>query len=152
MAEPWSVLLSAAVGLVSGFAGALGKSVLDRRAKVDDGLLARRADLYAELWRMTGILPQYPRDETLTYQRLTDQSAQLRDWYFTRSGGIYLSRPSQRAYLRLQAVIHDLVVAAQARRMQPMTPEDYERARRFGSALRTSLTADLYSRNASRLF
>ena len=152
MAEMLTVGLSALVGLVSGFLGAMGKSFIERRTKIDEGLLAKRAEVYGELWKMTGILPQYPRDDKLTYENLAAQSEALRDWYFQKSGGIYLSRDSQRIYMAFQKTINDLLKGQEASLDRQVLPADYERARVAGSTLRSSLTDDLHSRSESRSF
>jgi hypothetical protein len=152
MAEMLTVGLSALVGLVSGFLGAMGKSFIERRTKIDEGLRAKRAEVYSELWKLTGILPQYPRDEELTYGKLATQSEALREWYFQKSGGIYLSRDSQKIYIAFQKTINDLLKGQEASLDRQVSPADYERARVAGSTLRSSLTDDLHSRSESRGF
>ena len=152
MAEMLTVGLSALVGLVSGFLGAMGKSFIERRTKIDEGLRAKRAEVYGELWKLTGILPQYPRDEKLTYGKLAVQSEALREWYFQKSGGIYLSRESQKIYMAFQKTINDLLASPEANLDRRVSPVDYERARAAGSTLRSSLTDDLHSRSESRSF
>lgn len=145
-------LAVAAIGLVAGFFGALGKSWLDRRSRIDAGLLEKRAGIYAELWRLTGLLPLYPRDTALTYGAVAARMEQLRDWYFAASGGIYLSRVSQKIYLEYQRTLSELVVAGGNSANKILTPEHYDAAREAGSRLRSSLTDDLHSRTGSTNF
>jgi hypothetical protein len=152
MAEVLTVGLSALVDLVSGFLGAMGKSFIERRSRIDEGLRAKRAEVYSELWTLTGILPQYPKDEKLTYGKLAAQSEALREWYFQKSGGIYLSRESQKIYLAFQKTINDLVEGQKENLDGQVSPTDYDRARAAGSTLRSSLTDDLHSRSESRSF
>lgn len=145
-------VLTVAIGVVAGFVGAMGKSFVDRRDRIDAGLLGKRTDIYSELWRLTGILPLYPHDPTLTYRALAERSAELRDWYFAKDGGLYLSRQSQRRYLDFQEALADAVAAGAS---QPtagdiVSGKDYAAARAAGSKLRSSLTDDLHSRRGWR--
>jgi hypothetical protein len=97
-------------------------------------------------------LPRFPKDEGLTYQKLAAQSSSLRDWYFQKSGGIYLSSGSQKLYLRFQQTIQEAVQKEKANQERPVSAGDYDRAMKAGSALRTSLTNDLHSRSEWGIF
>ena len=86
------------IGIITGFLGALLKSWLDTRLKLDVDTRKERWEVYKLLWELTKRVPKWPRDQELTYEMLLKFSEGCRDWYFQR-GGFHLSRPAQRAYL-----------------------------------------------------
>ena len=145
-------LFSVAISVVAGFAGALGTGILRRRDRIDKGLLDKRADAYADLWRLTGVLPKYPHNAELTYSDLAKASLALRDWYY--DGGLYLSRRSQEHYVAFQKTLIDAVKAGvrEPRAGDIVDPLEYEKAQSAGSSLRSSLTEDLFSRTGARWF
>ena len=58
-------------------------------------LLGERIVASKGLWRLTGLLPKWPRAKDVTYARLEDFREKLRDWYFAEGGGMFLSRTAQ---------------------------------------------------------
>lgn len=143
-----SLLLTAIIATVSGFLGGLAKSFISRRSRSDDALLEKRRAIYAELWQFTGVLPLYPRDDTLTYATLASCNANLRDWYYRNAGGLFLSRATHQHYVEFQQALAKTIASGASQRGKDdrVSPDDYEAARRAGSLLRTSLTNDLNSR------
>ena len=114
---------------------------------IDLDLRKERAALYVELWRATGVLPKWPPDTTVSYDRMLRFSGALREWYFA-GGGMYFSSESREAYERLQDTIWDVYRAATKDSDAPtqtLAPEHYEVIRSACSVLRTRMTDDLLS-------
>ncbi|QMW21954.1 hypothetical protein [Sandaracinobacteroides saxicola] len=145
-----SELFVAFIGIVAGFVGGVGKAWLDRRARIDDGLLAKRTELYLTLWRLTGIFPLYPRDRTLRHEQVAKRMVELRTWYFEEGGGLYMVGKTQAAYLFFQSVL-DKLSADETRHDDLVSDHDYTVGQEASTALRTCLTQDLYSRGGSSL-
>ena len=135
------------VGALAAWLGSVWKERIARTetlfGQIDTDLRQRRIEVYKELWELTGLLPKWPRDETVTYERLLAFSQKLRVWYFTR-GGMYLSRTSQSdGYKPLQDKIAEIL------RDKPsgaLSTPHYDTVRERCSDLRTHLTADIESR------
>jgi hypothetical protein len=141
-------IIAGLIGVVTGFLGALLKSWLDSRLKLDEGTRKERWEVYKKLWNLTKCVPKWPRDDSLIYAGLLDFSGKCRDWYFTE-GGYHLSRPAQKAYARMQDVVGAALEGkAPAAKVAEL---DYNRAQKACSALRTQLTLDLHSRNRGAL-
>lgn len=99
-----TIFLSSFVGALVSYLGAWLKSALEMRSKIDEELLHKRTELYKDLWDKTRILPKWPREDNVSYEKLISFSTELREWYFN-GGGLYLSRSAQRAYARVQDAI-----------------------------------------------
>ena len=136
------IVVSAIVGAVVSFVGALFNNLLGARTKVDESLRADRIKYYAPLWEKTALLPRWPRASDVTYARLHALSLELRDWYFAQ-GGMFLSETARKAYGDLQ---HVLTGVGDASRNELLAGADYTRVLERCSALRTELTRDLLSR------
>lgn len=145
-------IIAGLIGVVAGFLGALLKSWLDSRLKLDEDTRKERWEVYKKLWSLTKCVPKWPRDESLTYADLLDFSGKCRDWYFTE-GGYHLSGPAQKAYGRMQdAVGAALKGKGAAEKVEgPEEGSDYDCAQKACSALRTQLTLDLHSRHRGTL-
>ncbi|MGH8646275.1 MAG: hypothetical protein ACREX4_18170 [Gammaproteobacteria bacterium] len=144
MADIETVVISSLVGAAVSYIGAVAKSALDFRTKVDESLIKTRTDVYKVLWKMTALLPKWPRAEDVTYEQIENLSKQFREWYF-EEGGIYLSRKAQKAYATLQDTISDVLKASSPGKV---TPKDYDAIRDKCSSLRTEMTEDLLSRRS----
>lgn len=108
----------------------------------DQQLSQTRETRYLELWALTAPLPQWPRNEGLTYGRLEKLTRELRDWYFG-GGGLYLSKDARRVYGAAQ----EKICAALGPRGDAEVPEAvYDSIRKALSRLRSRLTADLATR------
>ena len=141
------IIWTALVGGAGGVVGALGKDWLERRTRIDEGLRAKRTELYADLWKLSGILPKWPRNKEVTYQGLLERSERMRHWYFETGGGLYLSEPSRAAYGKAQEAIVQTVESKMSSRPEnSLEKSDYDRVRDALSALRTELARDLHSR------
>jgi hypothetical protein len=138
-----TTLISALVGAVVSFLGALFTSALGARSRIDEQLRSIRVELYEPLWKATKLLPKWPRARGVTRGDLHRLATELRDLYFNRAG-MYLSKGSMRAYRALQDTIGPLAKAEDTTSLQD--PE-YDKAREACSRLRSELTADLLSRS-----
>lgn len=106
-------------------------------------LQKERIASYKELWRLTKMLPKWPRSKDVTYEDLGKLSQLLRDWYFNEGGGIFLSRTAHTAYAALQDSLTAILVE------QPsggISEEHYEAVRILCSTLRSGLAYDVGSR------
>ena len=106
-------------------------------------LQRERIASYKELWRLTKLLPKWPRSKDVTYEDFGKLSQFLRDWYFNEGGGIFLSRTAHTAYAALQDSLTAILVE------QPsggISEEHYEAVRVLCSTLRSRLAGDVGSR------
>ncbi|MEK6801882.1 MAG: toll/interleukin-1 receptor domain-containing protein [Nitrospirota bacterium] len=106
-------------------------------------LQRERIASYKELWRLTKLLPKWPRSKDVTYEDFGKLSQLLRDWYFNEGGGIFLSRTAHTAYAALQDSLTAILVE------QPsggISEEHYEAVRVLCSTLRSGLAHDVGSR------
>lgn len=120
----------------------LHKSTLAMASTVDTDLRGRRITVYAELWKKTGTLPQWPRNRELVYEDLRALTDELRKWYFA-TGGMYLSTTARKAYGEVQEALTSVLANKQAGKV---SDADYDSVRGKCSALRSELTRDLLSR------
>lgn len=141
-------ILSAALGLAVGYLAAVLKSRVEVAAQVDKQLRDTRAADYKDLWKLTGILPRWPKRDNVTFSELHGLQVTLKRWYFD-SGGIYLSRHSFSRYAELQDA---LAALAQRPAAEAVGADVYETVRARCSALRSSLTDDLLSRRPQSLW
>src|SRR5690242_9138356 len=105
--------ISALVGAVTSYIGAVIKTNLDLHTKLDDQLRDRRLAPYKEIWLKTAILATWPRATSVTYAQLHKFSGDLRDWYFGK-GGIYMSVETRNAYFALQEAVTQLTADPKA--------------------------------------
>jgi hypothetical protein len=118
------------------------ESALEVGSQIDIDLRDRRIRVYKYLWQHTEILPKWPRNPAVTYEALYKFSATLRDWYF-QTGGMYLSRDTQKAYVAVQETIRETLEEKDSGRVED---EHYDAIRDKCSALRTQMTEDILSR------
>ncbi len=142
-----TVVLSSLIGGAVAYVGAVVNSTLAMRAQIDQSLREIRISVYKDLWRRTGLLPQWPKSPDVTYAKLADFSRDLRHWYFNE-GGIYLSTEARTAYGKVQETVTTVLQDAGEGKL---TDEQYDRIRETCSLLRTELTRDLLSRRRGLL-
>ena len=144
--------------VVGGLAGWLGSvlqarlnKAMDTSAAIDVDLRNRRIAVYQDLWKMTRLLPKWPRNQELQYADLEALSARLRDWYFS-GNGMYLSRAThQHGYSPLQDALAQVLKSKPSGAVPSTEPNDvYEFVRARCSRLRTELTLDIESRSSRR--
>lgn len=106
-------------------------------------LTAERAAAYKRLWELTGVLPKWPRARNVPYSRLREFSSDLRDWYFSGAGGLFLSRSAHSAYSAVQNTLEAIL----SKRVSGMiSAEHYDEVRELCSALRTELARSIGAR------
>jgi hypothetical protein len=120
----------------------LHRVLLATATTIDSDLRAHRIEVYCDLWKKTGLLPQWPRNQHLTYSELQQFTTDLRDWYFER-GGMYLSRSAREAYGKVQEALGGVLAKNNG---GTVSDPDYEAVRTQCSKLRSELTDDLLSR------
>lgn len=109
-------------------------------AQIDQDLRNKREAPYRELWRLTGVLPRWPRAEGITYAKLVKRSAELQEWFFN-GGGLYLSTEARKSYGNVQDALNRRLAEDTV-----ITNGDYDDIVELFSLLRTELTQDLLSR------
>ena len=140
-----TIALSAAIGAVVSYLGALFKSSLDRRRKLDEDLRENRSEVYKELWTETALLPKWPKNENITYGELEVASESFRKWYFEK-GGIYLSYQARKMYGKTQESFEKVLNTRSRQKSKIIKECEYELLQKSCSTLRTELTKDLLSR------
>ncbi|MCK9295878.1 MAG: hypothetical protein M0P70_12420 [Desulfobulbaceae bacterium] len=151
--EVVAAVISAAGGsavIVAGLAAWLGKLWLDRimnlnklLGQIDIDLRKRRIAVYADLWKLTSVLPKWPKDQNVTYEQLLAFSQALRSWYFER-GGMYLSRTAHsKGYAPLQDALQSVLSHGKSGKL---SGADYDTIRVCCSLLRNYLASDIESR------
>ncbi|HKC92504.1 MAG TPA: toll/interleukin-1 receptor domain-containing protein [Nitrospira sp.] len=113
-------------------------------APLTSDIQRERIIAYKELWKVTEVLPKWPRLESVRYEALAELSKSLRNWYFTDGGGMFLSRSAHTSYAALQ---DSLTAILSEHPSGVITDEHYDAIRELCSALRSRLTHDVGSRN-----
>jgi hypothetical protein len=115
-------------------------SRVDVGAQVDLDLRNKREAPYLQLWRLTRILPRWPRAEGVTYARLVERSTELQGWFFD-GGGLYLSTEARAAYGKVQDALN-----RRTEESGVISDDEYDEIVDLFSSLRRELTQDLLSR------
>lgn len=139
----------ALIGALTGVIAAYATSYLKFRQEISSGTLERRFEAYLKIWKQTGLLPEWPRSEEVTYQDLKQLSEGFRDWYF-EGGGMLLSHNSRKKYGDLQKIATKAYQNAENEK-DHLRDADYEQVRASCSTLRSALTEDLLSRRQTTL-
>ena len=119
-------------------------------AGYDADLRSERLKAYRELWKRLERLASNPPPGPVTGPVLDEIALELREWYF-QQGGIFMSRPSQRAYVKLQEGIG--ASSSQTTRSTDgvLAEREIETIRKLASVLRTWTTRDVLTRRGSLL-
>jgi hypothetical protein len=117
-------------------------SLLRGAEAADADLRERRSEGHKALWRLTHVLPTWPR-RTASYGELQKLAGDMSEWYFSGSG-MYLS---EHAMARYRMVQNALVTFSDDDPRHRLDPAEYDSARKYLSALRTELTRDLLARS-----
>ncbi|MGO4186814.1 hypothetical protein [Pseudarthrobacter sp. TAF60_1] len=147
-------VIAATVGLVAGIIGAFVKDYFSLRVKSDESLRQQRLKSYQDLWSLTRVTPNNPKDPSITYAMLGHAAEQLLDWYYTK-GGLVLSRRSQEAYQNFQKTLGKIASEGATSHLHSSVLNSdlkfktthYQSVHAAASTLRTALTDDLQSRN-----
>jgi hypothetical protein len=142
-----------AAGALAAWLGSVWKDRIARTEaaliQVDVDLRLRRIEVYKPLWELTALLPRWPRDSDVTYERLLEFTEALRDWYFA-GGGMYLSRTTHKnGYYPLQQELERVLAQKKTGKLSHDSPDDYGAIRDCCSTLRSNLAADIASRRDS---
>ncbi len=129
------------------YLGAMLKFRSDLRFEYDKELRAKRIERYEELWRLTGLFPQYAREAEVTIDDVRMLTRNLRDWYF--QSGMFLSGRARDAYFTYQKGLCQLVDKQGGNPTQTVEGATYEELRSIGSDLRTALVQDVGTRQQS---
>ncbi|UGU16077.1 hypothetical protein LS482_20665 [Sinomicrobium kalidii] len=139
-AETTKIIITFITGsLLGGFI----KTYFDLRKEVVSAIWEKRLNAYNKLWTISGVLPLWPRDKTLTYKQLFETCNDLKNWYFN-FGGILLSRKSRKTYGKLQETLYEKTKKQTA---EKITCAEYEEIQKSFHLLRNQMTKDLTSRN-----
>jgi len=133
-------------------------AVMQFGSTVDLDLRKLRITAYEALWKMTAVLPRWPRASDVTYRKLKQFSTNMRMWYF-ETGGLYLSERSMKAYNELQEKLWSILEPLDERTLDCVVQgserrdlsSHYDLIRLKCSKLRTSLTNDVLSRRLAPL-
>ena len=143
--------------VVAGLAAWLGsiwKERIDRHeamlVQIDVDLRSRRIDAYTPLWSTMKVLPKWPRDDTVSYERLRQFSEDLRAWYFD-TGGLYLSKSSREEYGALQDELQRVLESGRTGKLATEPQDVYETVRLRCSELRKHLASDIASRREAAM-
>lgn len=129
--------------IIGGVLGGFITTYFDFRKQIMSEVWAKRFTQYKKLWFISGNLPEWPRDTTVTYNKLFNISVSLKNWYFN-DGGILLSSKSRELYGKLQKV---LIKKAIKDSKDHICKEDYDLVKSSFKILRDQMTRDLSSRS-----
>jgi hypothetical protein len=118
---------------------------VDVGAQVDLDLRTKREPFYKDLWRLTGLLPRWPKADDVTYAKVLERSRECRDWFFN-GGGLYLSAESRDAYGKVQEALSRLGRESD----DVITEAEYKDTLDLFHLMRLELTTDLLSRSRLR--
>lgn len=144
-------LITAVAGLVTGVATTSWRARTELAARYDADLRTERLKAYRDLWKRLECLASYPTPAAVTSGTVAELAVDLREWYY-REGGIFMSRQSQRAFVRLQQAIGASTSQRDEREADPPLSQDQvDQIRKCASFLRTWTTRDILSRRGSLL-
>ena len=141
--------IAGTAALLTAVVGGLITGAVNARAQAGEDLRTVRLQSYPIIWRLTGLLPEWP-PATITLGQLWHLHWQLQKWYF-HTGCYHLSENARTRYGELQKHLHVLLPGSPADPSFPVDSDTYKQVRESCSALRTALTEDLESRRARSL-
>jgi hypothetical protein len=142
---------SAIAAAIAAYAGTRRRVLAELEAQYDSKLRDSRLGVYPKLWAELEPLAKYAREPPGYPARdeITRLSVALRKWYF-QTGGIYLSAEAREAYFQLQDALTTVVTSKRWKAVDDTSDqldgETFERLRKIGSWLRTTLTYDVGTR------
>lgn len=145
-----NVVVTAVIGALTGAGAALLKNRIDYQHEVRSELWNKRYESYKRIWKLTQLLPRWPKNETLTYKGLFTLSTQCQNWYF-EDGGILLSESGRKKYGTMQETITNIRMKKQADGTDSLLDgSDYTIVMEACSAFRTAMTSELLSRRMNQ--
>ena len=145
-------LISAALTAVVTYFATRSKIRLDLMVEHDKEINKKRLELYIELWTMFKPLARFSNDEKLTYSIIKETSEKMRDWYFDKLGGIYLSKASRKPYFKLKKAMQEIIDDENLKgKNDELKGPQIDKILACGTRLRNSLSDDIDTRNKSFL-
>lgn len=139
-------IISAVLTFVfGGVIGAYLQTVYAYKKEVLSNVWNKRYEQYQKIWKLSGILPRYPENRSVTYEQLYKTCIAVKDWYF-EGGGMIMSTTTRATYEELQQT---LFTVSQSQQLEPLSSTDHDLVRSLFSRFRSELTGDLTSRNKS---
>jgi hypothetical protein len=118
------------------------ETLYEKQVELGLDLRSKRETYYRDLWRLTGLLPRWPKASDVTYAKVLERSRNCRDWFFD-GGGMYLSKQSRDAYGKVQEELSRLG----RENDDVITEDEYKATLELFRVLRLELTTDLLSRS-----
>jgi hypothetical protein len=129
-----------------GILGALLKYWWDYRGMVHKELWGKRYEEYKKMFVLAGNFPLYPRKASITYQKLSGISEEMRDWFFNH-GGLLLSKKTRNKYFKVQKENQVTLIANETKdKNTEISDAEYDTVRILFSQFRRAMTDDLMSR------
>ena len=147
--ELLNVIVTAVVGALTGLGASFLKNKIDYRHEVRSDLWDKRFESYNRIWKLTQLIPLWPKNEKLTYKGLYEISLHFQHWYF-QDGGILLSTPSRKSYGDMQEAISKIRPAQDQTMDSLVSNEDYQTVQSACSAFRSGITNELLSRTTTK--
>ena len=126
--------------IIGGVLGGFIATYIDFRKQIFSEIWQKRFDHDKKLWAISGHLPKWPKDTSVTYKKLYNISVGLKNWYFNDGGGILLSTKSRELYGELQKI---LTLKLNKESNDVISVEDYNVVMHAFSTLRTQMIKDL---------
>ena len=144
--ETTNIIITAIVGALTGLGAAFLKNKIDYSHEVRSELWNKRFEAYIRIWKLTQLIPMWPKNDKLTYQVLYEISTHFQHWYF-QDGGILLSAPGHKRYGDMQETIDRILSTHDKTTMASLVSiENYNLVQSACSAFRTAITDELLSR------
>jgi hypothetical protein len=137
-------IITALAGLVTGIVGASLRTGLSLSAKYDADLRQQRLEAYKSLWKVLAPLDVEGGAAPVSGETADKIRREIQAWYY-ETGGLLLSRPTQRHFRLLQSGLQ----AAQEE--AGLSDATQGKLRAAASSLRTRMTHDVLSRRGSLL-
>jgi len=145
-------LISAALTAVVTYFVTRSKIRLDLTVEYDKEIRQKRLALYQSLWRMLKPFARFTAEEKLTYSKIKETSEKMRDWYFEKAGGIYLSKESRKPYFDLKEYLQDIIDDENLKDQKAeLSKAQLNKILDYGKKLRDSLADDIDTRKESFL-
>jgi hypothetical protein len=64
------------------------ETLYEKEVELGLDLRSKRETCYRDLWRLTGLLPRWPKASDVTYAKVLERSRNCRDWFLMAAGCI----------------------------------------------------------------
>jgi hypothetical protein len=145
-----NIIITGIVGALTGLVAAFLKNRFDYQHEVRSDLWNKRFESYIRIWKITQLIPKWPRNEKLSYKGLYELSKHFQDWYF-QDGGILLSSPARQKYGDMQEAMTTARLSQEKLSTDAILNEDdYNKVQTACSNFRTAITNELLSRKTTK--